>query len=45
MLKEGNTIKVSSIWDFLEFKGRKDLYDKVVAKGAKRKRADQEGKE
>ncbi|NCA85670.1 MAG: restriction endonuclease [Clostridia bacterium] len=45
MLKDGHTIKVSSIWDFLEFKGRKDLYNKVVAKGAKRKRTDQEGKE
>lgn len=41
MVKDGKTIKVSSIWDFLEFKGRKDLYNKVVAKGAKRKRADQ----
>ena len=41
MVKDGKTIKVSSIWDFLEFKGRKDLYYKVVAKGAKRKRADQ----
>lgn len=41
MVRGGKTVKVSSIWDFLEFKGRKDLYDKVVAKGAKRKRADQ----
>jgi len=41
MVKEGKTVKVSSIWDFLEFKGRKDLFDKVVSKGAKRKRADQ----
>ena len=41
MVKEGKTIKVSSIWDFLEFKGRKDLFDQVVAKGAKRKRPDQ----
>lgn len=42
MMKGGKTVKVSSIWDFLEFKGRKDLFNKVVAKGAKRKRADQE---
>jgi hypothetical protein len=42
MMKEGKTVKVSSIWDYLEFKGRKDLFNKVVAKGAKRKRADQE---
>jgi len=41
MVKDGKTVKVSSIWDFLEFKGRKDLYSKVVAKGAKRKRPDQ----
>lgn len=41
MVKEGKTIKISSIWDFLEFKGRKDLFDQVVAKGAKRKRPDQ----
>lgn len=41
MVKEGKTVKVSSIWDFLEFKGRKDLFDKVISKGAKRKRADQ----
>lgn len=42
MMKDGKTVKVSSIWDYLEFKGRKDLFNKVVAKGAKRKRADQE---
>ena len=37
MLKGGNSVKVTSIWDFLEFKGRTDLYDEVVAKGAKRR--------
>lgn len=42
MMKDGKTVKVSSIWDYLEFKGRKDLFNKVVAKGAKCKRADQE---
>lgn len=42
MIKDGKTVKVSSIWDFLEFKGRKDLFGKVVSRGAKRKRKDQE---
>jgi hypothetical protein len=42
MIKDGKTVKVNSIWDYLEFKGRKNLYGKVVAKGAKRKRKDQE---
>jgi hypothetical protein len=37
MIKDGKTVKVTNIWDFLEFKGRADLVDKVVAKGAKRK--------
>lgn len=37
MIKDGKPVKVTSIWDFLEFKGRIDLVDKVVAKGAKRK--------
>lgn len=41
MIKYGKTIKVNSIWDFLEFKGRKDLFNKVLAKGAKRKKPDQ----
>lgn len=38
MIKNGNTIKITSIWDFLEFKGREDLFDKVIARGAKRKK-------
>lgn len=37
MIRDGKTISVKSIWDFLEFKGRTDLENKVVAKGAKRK--------
>lgn len=37
MVKDGKIVKISSIWDFLEFKGRRDLFSKVVAKGAKRK--------
>ena len=40
-VKNGKPTKVSGIWDFLDFKGRKDLYDQVVLKGAKRKRPDQ----
>merc|ERR1712014_91324 len=32
MIKNGKTIKITNIWDFLEFKGRTDLFEKVVAK-------------
>lgn len=38
MIKNGKTIKIRNIWDFLEFKGRKDLFESVVAKGAKRRK-------
>lgn len=38
MIKNGKSIKISNIWEFLEFKGRTDLFDKVVAKGAKRRK-------
>lgn len=38
MLKDGKSVKISSIWEFLEFKGRMDLFDLVVAKGAKRRK-------
>ena len=38
MIKDGKTIKISNIWDFLEFKGRLDLADKVVSRGAKRRK-------
>ena len=38
MIKDGKTIKISSIWEFLEFKGRTDLFDSVVVKGAKRRK-------
>jgi hypothetical protein len=31
-------IVVSSIWEFHEFKGRTDLFSKVVTKGAKRRK-------
>lgn len=32
MLKEGKLLKISSLKDFLEFKGRNDLLDKIVSK-------------
>ncbi len=38
MIKGGKPVKITNIWDFLEFKGRADLFDKVVAKGAKRRK-------
>jgi len=38
MISGTETVKVTSIWDFLEFKGRLDLIDKVVVKGAKRRK-------
>ena len=37
MMKNGKTIPVTNIWDFLEFKGRKDLFDQV-GKGAKKRK-------
>ncbi|MCF8296432.1 MAG: EcoRV family type II restriction endonuclease [Saprospiraceae bacterium] len=38
MIKNRKTVKITNIWDFLEFKGRIDLFDKVIAKGAKRRK-------
>jgi len=38
MLKNGKTIKITNIWNFLEFKGRTDLFSKVIAKGAKKRK-------
>lgn len=32
MIKNKKTIKITNIFDFLEFKGRTDLFDKVVTK-------------
>ncbi len=37
MVKEGKSIPITNIWDFLEFKGRKDLFEKV-GNGAKRRK-------
>lgn len=38
MVKNGNSIPITNIWDFLEFKGRKDLFDKVGNGAKKRKK-------
>jgi len=38
MIKDEKTIKITNIWDFLEFKGRTDLFDKIVVKGAKKRK-------
>lgn len=32
MMKEGKTVKITNIKDFLEFKGRTELWDKIVVK-------------
>jgi len=37
MVRQGKTIKITNIWDFLEFKGRSDLFKKV-GNGAKRRK-------
>ncbi len=37
LLENGKPIKITNIWDFLTFKGREDLFEKV-GRGAKRKR-------
>jgi hypothetical protein len=37
MVKKGKVVKVTKLSDFLEFKGRKDLLDKIYRKATKRK--------
>jgi hypothetical protein len=37
MIRNHMAIRITNIWDFLEFKGRTDLFEKVVSKGAKKK--------
>lgn len=37
MVKDGKSVPITNIWDFLEFKGRKDLFDKV-GRGAKKRK-------
>jgi len=38
MVKNGDSIPITNIWDFLEFKGREDLFDKVGNGAKKRKK-------
>jgi len=35
MVKDGKTLKITNLKDFLEFKGRTDLWDKIVARNSK----------
>ncbi len=35
MVKDGQTVKITSLKNFLEFKGRDDLWDKIVSKTSK----------
>jgi len=35
MIKEGKTTKITNLKDFLEFKGRTDLWDKIVTRNSK----------
>jgi hypothetical protein len=37
MLRDGKTIKITTLKDFLEFKGRTDLWKKIVSKTSNRK--------
>ncbi len=38
MMKNGDPVPITNIWDFLEFKGREDLFDKVGNGAKKRKK-------
>lgn len=35
MIKDGKTTKITNLKDFLEFKGRTDLWDKIVTRASK----------
>lgn len=37
MIKNGKTIKITSLKDFLEFKGRSDLWNRIVSKNSEKK--------
>lgn len=37
MIKDGKTVKITTLKDFLEFKGRIDLWDKIVSKTSNKK--------
>jgi hypothetical protein len=38
MVKDGKPIKITTLKDFLEFKGRTDLWNKIVSKISNKKR-------
>lgn len=38
IMKGNKAVKINNIWDFLEFKGRKDLFHLVVTNGAKKRK-------
>ena len=37
MVKDGKATKITTLKDFLEFKGRADLWDKIVLRTSKKK--------
>ena len=37
MVKDGKPTKITTLKDFLEFKGRTDLWDKIVSKTSNKK--------
>lgn len=37
MIKDGKIVKITTLKDFLEFKGRTDLWDKIVSKSSNKK--------
>lgn len=36
MVKEGKTVKITNLRDFLEFKGRSEMWDKIISKNPKK---------
>jgi hypothetical protein len=40
MIKDGKTTKITTLKDFLEFKGRTDLWDKIVSKTSNNKKTE-----
>ena len=37
MVKDGTPVKITTLKDFLEFKGKTELWDKIVAKSSNKK--------
>ena len=37
MVKDGKATKITTLKDFLEFKGKADLWDKIVSRSSKKK--------